>query len=264
MGVLSVISGVLMAVGPPLAYADQYISICKKHTSAGFSTDISGLLIVANITRCIWWLGDHFQTYLLVQSILMIGAQFGLLYVCIIYRPASFYEHRSRRIADFWQWPSFGAYLEFSALLILFHCAFFLMLHKLDAYLAILGFIALGLEATLPIPQLLTNFEHKSTAGFRLTVLAGWFIGDAVKTIYFFVTPDNGIAFKACAVFQLSIDSLLVIQTVLYRKKTAQDLAERSELRAHEGVAGAETLLRTADGGESDGEAYDNHERGRV
>ncbi|GAA5885560.1 hypothetical protein JCM6882_007471 [Rhodosporidiobolus microsporus] len=261
MGVLSVIAGVLMAVGPPLAYSDQYISICRKHTSAGFSTDICALLIIANITRCIYWLGERFQTYLLVQSILMIGAQFGLLYVCIVYRPSSFYENRSRRPGNFWQWENFAAYLEFTALLILIHCAMFLLLHKWDVYVQALGFIALGLEATLPIPQLLSNFEHKSTAGFRLTVLAGWFVGDAVKSIYFFVTPDNGLAFKACAVFQLSIDFCLCIQTFLYRQKTAEDLAERAGLRAHQGVAGAESLLRTGEGAEGQGDEDEDEER---
>ncbi|GAA5849535.1 hypothetical protein JCM8547_000487 [Rhodosporidiobolus lusitaniae] len=260
MGILSVIAGILMAVGPPLAYTDQYIDICRKHTSAGFSTDICGLLIIANITRCIYWLGDHFQTYLLVQSILMIIAQFGLLYVCLIYRPSSYYQRTKWRPGKLWQWPTIGAYLEFCALLILIHCVFFLILYKVDAYVQLLGFLALGLEATLPIPQLLANYEHKSTAGFRLTVLAGWFLGDLVKTIYFFVTPDNGLAFKACACFQLSIDLCLCIQTFLYREKTAQDLAERANLRQHQGVAGAETLLHTAEESEHEHEdSEDEH-----
>ncbi|GAA5955393.1 hypothetical protein JCM21900_005361 [Sporobolomyces salmonicolor] len=265
--VLSVLGGVSMAVGPPLAYADQYVNICRTHSSAGFSTDISGLLIVANVSaslpststfrpaltgvvtaRCIYWLGDRFQVYLLVQSLLMIGAQFGLLYVCLIYRPSSWYENRKLRPGQLWQWDNFGAYLEFTALLILLHCAVFLLLGRINAYVQLLGFLALGLEATLPIPQLLVNYEHKSTAGFRHTVLAGWLLGDGFKSVYYFVTPDNGLAFKACAVFQLSVDILLCIQTWLYRKKTAQDLADQASLRQHQGVAGAESLLSTAEG----------------
>jgi hypothetical protein len=31
--------------------------------------------LIANITRCFFWLGDHFETALLVQSLLMIVAQ---------------------------------------------------------------------------------------------------------------------------------------------------------------------------------------------
>ncbi|TNY20032.1 hypothetical protein DMC30DRAFT_398884 [Rhodotorula diobovata] len=58
MGLVSVLAGVAMAIGPPLAYADQYVSICRKHDSRGFSLDVTGILIVANVTRCIYWLGE--------------------------------------------------------------------------------------------------------------------------------------------------------------------------------------------------------------
>ncbi|GAA5826104.1 hypothetical protein JCM10212_002412, partial [Sporobolomyces blumeae] len=174
---LTVVGGICMALFPPLAYSDQYVSICRKRNSAGFSTDICGLLIVANVTRCIYWLGARFQVYLLVQSILMILAQFGILYVCLLYRDPSHVRTKSRRPGQLWQWNSFPAYLEFTALLILLHCAMFLLLHRVNVYIQLLGFVALGLEATLPIPQLLVNYENKSTAGFRHTVLAGWFLG---------------------------------------------------------------------------------------
>ncbi|KAI5480461.1 ER to Golgi transport-related protein [Pseudohyphozyma bogoriensis] len=224
-----------------MADSDQYISILRKHDSRGFSTDISGILIVANITRIFYWLGDRFQTYLLVQSMLMVLAQFSLLYICLLYRDKStgFVDPRSeaeidalngrttsRRPGGLWQWKHFGSYLEFTALLILFHSATFLIFHSFNWYVTGLGFIALGLEATLPLPQLAVNFERKSTAGFRHSVLAGWLAGDCIKTIYFFVTPDNSIAFKACSCFQLSVDVLLCIQTWMYRKQTAIDIEE--------------------------------------
>ncbi|GAA6012301.1 hypothetical protein JCM11491_007086 [Sporobolomyces phaffii] len=229
---LTVIGGICMALFPPLAYSDQYISICRKRTSSGFSIDIPGLLIVANVTRCIYWLGARFQIYLLVQSILMIGAQFGILYVCLLYKDPNDSFKARRRPANLWQWETFPPYLEFTALLLLLHCVLFLFLHKVNFYVELLGFIALGLEATLPIPQLIVNYTNKSTAGFRHTVLAGWFLGDAFKTIYYFATGDNGIAFKACAVFQLSVDCMLLVQTFWYRHQTRIDLDARARLLA--------------------------------
>lgn len=45
-------------------------------------------------------------------------------------------------------------YLEFTALLILLHCVMFLFLHKVNFYIDLLGFIALGLEATVRRPRL--------------------------------------------------------------------------------------------------------------
>lgn len=52
----------------------------------------------------------------------------------------------------------FQSYLEFAAILIIFHCVTFLALHSFDWYVSGLGFAALGLEATLPIPQLVKLF----------------------------------------------------------------------------------------------------------
>lgn len=257
MGWLSTIAAIGMAIGPPLAYGDQYIAIVRSHKSEGFSIDVCGILIVANTTRVFFWLGDHFQLALLIQSFLMILAQFALLYVCLLYRPKTGGvvdprstqevesltssgvkpETISKRPGALWQWKSFGSYLEFIALLILVHCSVFLLLHPFNWYVTTLGFIALGLEATLPIPQFIVNFERKSTAGFRRSVLAGWLAGDAFKTVYFFLTPDNAVSFKACAIFQLSVDIALVAQTYLYREQTALDLQNRIGLNEG-GVAG--------------------------
>ena len=108
--------------------------------------------------------GDHFQTYLLVQSLLMITTQFGLLYVCLLYRPADWTEHRPRRIGDLWQWAHFAAYLEFTAILIVAHSALFLALHRFDAYVQLLGFLALGLEATVRLSLSLSLGERTSSS----------------------------------------------------------------------------------------------------
>lgn len=48
----------------------------------------------------------------------------------------------------------------------------------------------------LPIPQLLANYQRKSLAGFRSTVLMGWIVGDSFKTGYFFLQPGNSLQFK--------------------------------------------------------------------
>ena len=41
----------------------------------GFSRDVCAILLIANITRCFYWLGDRFELALLIQSLLMIMAQ---------------------------------------------------------------------------------------------------------------------------------------------------------------------------------------------
>lgn len=59
-------------------------------------------------------------------------------------------------------------------------------------------------------------------------VLFGWLFGDSFKSIYLvFITPDsNSIQFKICALFQLSIDILILAQALIYRRQTKLDSIE--------------------------------------
>ncbi|KZV89540.1 hypothetical protein EXIGLDRAFT_721233 [Exidia glandulosa HHB12029] len=206
-----------MAVGPPLVYADQAASIVRKKDSTGFSRDVCAILLIANVMRCFFWIGNRFETALLVQSLLMIAAQLGLLYICIHYRPANRPDSYggSTRPFSFWQWPLYRTYLEFLAALCLVLTILVLILGQMNWFVNTLGFVALGLESTLPIPQLISNYKQKSLYGFRASTLIGWIGGDGFKTGYFF-WQGSPIQFQACAIFQLSIDVAIVVQRLVY------------------------------------------------
>lgn len=214
---LSVLAGIGMAVGPPLVYADQAASIVRKKDSTGFSRDVCAILLIANITRCFFWLGNRFELALLVQSLLMIVAQLGLLYICIHYRPANRADSygASNRPFSFWQWPLYRTYIEFLIALVLCETILVLIFGRMKWFVDTLGYIALGLESTLPIPQLISNFRQKSLYGFRASTLIGWIGGDSFKTGYFF-WQGSPMQFKICAVFQLTIDLLIVAQRIAY------------------------------------------------
>ncbi|KAL4254847.1 PQ-loop repeat-containing protein 1 [Abortiporus biennis] len=214
---ISSLASVGMAVGPPLVYADQAISIVRKKDSTGFSRDVCAILLLANITRCFFWLGEHFELALLLQSIFMIVAQLALLYICILYRPKFSPESlgASTRPLSFWQWSTYTQYIEFLAGFILCQTVLFLVFGRSEIYVSILGFVALGLESTLPIPQLISNYKQKSLYGFRMSTLLGWVGGDAFKTIYFFVL-SSPLPFKVCSIFQLSVDFAIVFQRLYY------------------------------------------------
>ncbi|WVN90572.1 uncharacterized protein L203_105812 [Cryptococcus depauperatus CBS 7841] len=81
----STLAAIGMAVGPPLIYADQAYSIISKKDSSGFSHDICGVVIIANIIRIFFWLGNRFEIPLLIQSILLIISQLFLLAICLHY-----------------------------------------------------------------------------------------------------------------------------------------------------------------------------------
>lgn len=214
---LSTVASIGMAIGPPLVYADQAISIIRKKDATGFSRDVCAILLIANITRCFFWLGNHFEIALLTQSVLMILAQLALLYICIRYRPRNSQEAilTSARPLSFWQWQTYSQYIEFLAGLILCQAILFLIFGRSDVFVGLLGFAALGLESTLPIPQLISNYRQRSLYGFRTSTLVGWVGGDAFKTVYFFV-QQSPLQFKVCAVFQLSVDLAIIAQRVFY------------------------------------------------
>ncbi|KAJ3569035.1 hypothetical protein NP233_g5320 [Leucocoprinus birnbaumii] len=121
----------------------------------------------------------------------------------------------SKRPLSFWQWPTYAQYIEFLCGFILCQAILYLILGRSDIYVNILGFVALGLESTLPIPQLISNFRQRSLYGFRMSTLIGWFGGDAFKTVYFFM-QGSPMQFRICAIFQLSIDVAIVIQRLVY------------------------------------------------
>jgi uncharacterized protein with PQ loop repeat len=54
-------------------------------------------------------------------------------------------------------------------------------------YGVILGCASLAIEATLGIPQLISNYNNKSVEGLSLFMIFTWFIGDFFKTLYFVI-----------------------------------------------------------------------------
>ncbi|KAN0136976.1 hypothetical protein V8E53_005211 [Lactarius tabidus] len=143
---LSNLASIGMAVGPPLVYADQTVSIIKKkaRASTSFSRDICAVLLVTNITRCFFWLGEHIEFALLMQS--MILCQLELLYTCVLYRPRLSPDNfgASSRPLSFEQWATYSQHIEFLAGYIVFLTILVLIFRRLEVFVWLLGFFALG------------------------------------------------------------------------------------------------------------------------
>ncbi|CBQ69563.1 conserved hypothetical protein [Sporisorium reilianum SRZ2] len=349
---LSTLAALGMAIGAPLVYADQAYSIYRKQDARGFSHDVCAVLLIANLTRCFFWLSERFEFALLLQSVLMITAQLGLLYLCIRFKPVTRWSksissdgarvvfdgaqeeerreeqreerdlmdlnepglqeeeeeeeegyankqpllvtlgamfrrersygqlsstdpssygsstlpgpatnptqqsQRSRlssllahvtpsagRPLNFWQWSDYNSYLIFLLLYCLLLLVLYIIFSTSTTFVALLGYIALGLESTLPIPQLVANYRRKSLAGFRASVLVGWLGGDSFKLLYF-VLKASPVQFTSCAVFQLSVDLAILAQSRLYRAQTERD---EEEMRGRgEGSAAAAAAAAVA------------------
>ncbi|KAJ9612661.1 uncharacterized protein PV06_01685 [Exophiala oligosperma] len=240
LGFLSLIvdyfAPVFLILSPITSYADQIASIHRKKTSDGFSLDIPLIMLVASILKVFYWFGAYYDKSLLAQASLMIAVQIILLKVALDNRAPDGLQHtpfhgytaenglrdlmEGRRPYGFWQWSSAKPYFQFLG----YFTGFLLAVHVLlpfvsgsPAYIAFLGYFGLAVEAILPIPQIVKNHKARSCKGFRLSVIANWLAGDAMKMSYFFLSSQYvPWPFRLCGMFQACCDSYLGLQFYMY------------------------------------------------
>ncbi|KAJ5831968.1 hypothetical protein N7474_000279 [Penicillium riverlandense] len=225
---------IFLITSPLTSYADQILSIHRSRTSAGFSLDIPLIMLVASIMKVFYWFGAYYSGALLAQALVMILVQGTLLKVALENRPSAGMkngiEHTpfSGGSADggfarpygFWQWKNTKPYWMFLAYLV----ATLTVIHltpvsQSEFYINLLGYIGLAIEATLPVPQIISNYRSNSCKGFRLSVLAAWLIGDSMKMSYFFCSQELiPLAFKLCGVFQCMCDVYLGVQYYMFTR----------------------------------------------
>jgi hypothetical protein len=158
----------------------------------------------------------------------MVVVQLLLLHVALLNRPPFGAQHslnkpftgvgeRSGRPFNFWQWRHRKPYWQFLAYYTAGLAALQVLLGSSPRYINLQGYVALSVEATLPIPQILENERSRSCRGFRLSVLLNWLVGDAFKMTYFFLSEgDVPWAFKMCGIFQAGCDCYLGVQYLMY------------------------------------------------
>jgi len=246
MGFTSFITGfvapVFIIISPITSYADQTYSIYRTKSSAGFSLDIPLIMLVASILRVFYYPGAKFDMSLLIQAFIMIAIQLVLLKVALDNRPspsskggeASLPFAAARegdlgvsRPYNFWQWRSPKPYWQFLLYLFITLIACELMFAPLPSlysfYSGLIGYTGLAIEATLPLPQIISNARSRSCKGFRISVLASWLAGDFMKMFWFFnATTEIPWAFKLCGIFQACCDAFLGGQYWFYGNGESQ------------------------------------------
>ncbi|KAI1776050.1 hypothetical protein F4818DRAFT_412783 [Hypoxylon cercidicola] len=243
-----------LITSPILSYSDQAISMHRARSSAGFSLDIPLIMLVASIFRVFYYPGAKFDIALLIQSFCNIFMQLILLKIALDHRPppsskggdaalpfVGAQEGLSgfRRPYNFWKWRSPKPYWQFLLATCISLAVLELLLAPFDSvypgYSALIGYVGLSVEATLPIPQLLANARSRSCKGFRVSVLASWLAGDAMKMFWFFTsTTEIPLAFKLCGVFQAGCDVIIGIQYLMYGDQ--QPTIKTQQAWPHSGV----------------------------
>lgn len=164
--------------------------------------------------------GERFETFLLLQSVVMIVAQLMLLSLCVSLRRKIGLSGRSSSLFDldsFWNWPYFTTFLQFVASLAGVLSVLTLAFVNQSWFVQFIGTVALGVEATLALPQAYSNWENQSAEGLNMVLIATWFAGDAFKT-FVFISESAPLQFVACGIFQLMVDFVILFQLALYRR----------------------------------------------
>jgi len=223
-----------MVFGGVVPYIPQYLQIKQKQTTQGFSLHVCLALLLANTLRIIFWFGKHFETPLLIQSILMNLAMFALIQLCVGINNKEYLvveKKKPHRFTDlepeyFWQWTDFPSYVEFIMVVALMGSVLMYFLIDFSPFVESVGFMAVFTEAMLGVPQFYRNFRNKSTFGMSLSMVMMWTCGDVFKTSYFYFrnTPAQ---FFICGALQVSVDLCILAQVWLYRENTEK--RKRSE-----------------------------------
>ncbi|KYQ99889.1 hypothetical protein DLAC_03852 [Tieghemostelium lacteum] len=220
------LTSLVFIFAPVAAYIPQYRDIQRTSNCDGFSSKVCLILLLSNILRCFFWLGKQFDNTLLYQSIIMIIAQIIMLHLCVSIKSKDSLMNRSKKInrqqisssffeQPFWEWDSFFPYVLFLAI---YTFTFFVISYVFlftPSYFELLGGLSLAIEATLGLPQLLQNYNKKSTKGLSAVLIISWFVGDLFKTLYFYYTSAP-LQFIMCGLFQILVDTAITYQMLTY------------------------------------------------
>ena len=133
---------------------------------------------------------------------------------------------------SFWQWRSRRPYWQFLASFTLVLVLLQVLMGSHDAYIQLQGYVALSIEALVPIPQIIKNQRNRSCKGFRISVLINWLVGDFFKMSYFFLSEANvPLAFKLCGFFQTICDVYLGLQFWMYGERAGIAIVDEKDVR---------------------------------
>lgn len=102
------ICGLFLMTSPITSYGDTVYTIWKSKSSAGFSLDLSGIMLVSSILRVAFYFGEPYEASLLWQAVIMIAIQLVLLAVALQYRPGKS-AHTMADDVDFFR-PPIGSF----------------------------------------------------------------------------------------------------------------------------------------------------------
>ena len=191
----------LMIFIPSIGYFLQALKFKKTKSTKGFAKFLCFLLIIANILRCIFWLGKRFNLTLLFQAIVVIISQIYLIHVYFQYQEELPFKIDNKPICEyllnwketlnpyyFWNWTDEIEYYKFIFIfiIIMIIASISVGLNNLK-FFDIIGTLSVSCETFIELPQIKENCITKNIKNLSGTMVFMWLIGDLFKTWYNFV-----------------------------------------------------------------------------
>ena len=188
----------LMIFIPSIGYFFQALKFKQTKSTKGFAKFLCFLLLIANILRCIFWLGKRFNITLLFQAIVVIISQIYLIHVYFQYQDELPFKVDTKPLCEYlfnwketlnpfhiWKWSEEIEYYKFT----FFFVIIMLMISSFVGYnnlkfFDIIGTISVSCETFIELPQIKENCVTKNTQNLSGTMVFMWFIGDLFKTGY--------------------------------------------------------------------------------
>lgn len=211
-----------MIFGGMVPYIPQYREIKRTEDAEGFSLFVCLTLLVANTLRILFWFGKRYEIPLLIQSVIMNVTMLAMIHLCVHVRSKNqIIRGRERVFTDFdrryfWAWTDFISYVDFMLLFTIICSILMYLFIDYIPFVELVGFLAVFTEALLGVPQVLCNYQNKSTEGMSLKMVVMWAMGDTFKTGYFLIR-EAPVQFWLCGGLQVCIDAFILCQVYWYR-----------------------------------------------
>lgn len=192
------VADVMICMGGFIPFLPQYLKIRRTKSSKGFSANVCMALLISNITRLFFWAVRPFRWPLLVQACVNVAIMTEMLRAC---------KAINRTLLR-----------QISLLCLVCGCSC-LIFGNQRIFVDALGLFAVSAEACLGMPQVVLNYNRKSTSGLSFIMIALWFIGDILKLCYFIVgINDFPFQFMLATCIQCSVDVIIISQTIYYSR----------------------------------------------
>ena len=198
---LKLSSDFLIIFIPSIGYFFQAMKFKQTKSTKGFAKFLCFLLLIANILRCIFWLGKRFNLPLLFQAIVVILSQIYLIHIYFQYQDELPFRTDNKPLCEYllswketlnpshiWNWNDEIEYYKFTffftvAMLIL---CIFIGFNNIK-FFDFIGILSVAFETFIELPQIRENCITKNTQNLSGTMVLMWLIGDLFKTWYNFV-----------------------------------------------------------------------------